>query len=80
MKIKPIKQAVLLFLLGGAAFGGAGPGNRDSETASRLAQGTVMRSFAPSLQAKESADFLLTPALLVQEILSDKTIVTYPSD
>ena len=36
--------------------------------------------FQASLEMKENADFLLTPALLVQEALSDDIIMTYPSE
>jgi hypothetical protein len=37
-------------------------------------------NFAPSLEMKENVDFLLTPALLVQEAMSDDLIITYPSE
>lgn len=36
--------------------------------------------FKPSLEMKEYADFLLTPALLVQEALSDDVVITYPTE
>jgi len=36
--------------------------------------------FRPSLEMKENVDFLLTPALLMQEVLSDEIITTYPSE
>jgi hypothetical protein len=35
--------------------------------------------FAPSLETMERADFLLTPALLMQEAISEKVVITYPS-
>ena len=37
-------------------------------------------SFRPSLEMKENTDFLLTPALLVQEILSTNAVITYPEE
>lgn len=40
----------------------------------------AMTAFAPSLEMKENVGFLLTPALLVQEIISDDVIVTYPCE
>lgn len=40
----------------------------------------VTAGFEPSLEMKENVDFLLTPALLVQEALSEDVIVTYPSE
>jgi len=33
-----------------------------------------------SLEMKENVDFLLTPALLMQEVISDDIIITYPSE
>ncbi len=40
----------------------------------------AMTAFAPSLEMKENVGFLLTPALLVQEIISDDVVVTYPCE
>jgi hypothetical protein len=37
-------------------------------------------NFQTSLEMKENVDFLLTPALLVQEIISDDVLITYPSE
>lgn len=34
----------------------------------------------PSLEMKEATDFLLTPALLVQEAISPDVIITYPTE
>jgi len=36
--------------------------------------------FEPSLEMRENVDFILTPALLVQENLSREIIVTYPGE
>ena len=34
----------------------------------------------PSLAVREQVDFLLTPALLVQEAISDDVVLTYPEE
>jgi len=41
---------------------------------------TATIGFHASLEAKENADFLLTPAILVQEAVREDVIVTYPSE
>jgi hypothetical protein len=46
----------------------------------RSASAAVTAGFAPSLEMKENVHSVLTPALLVQEALSEDTIVTYPSE
>jgi hypothetical protein len=48
--------------------------------AGRLAASYGIGPFEPSLAMKESADFLLTPALLVQEAICDDIIITYPTE
>lgn len=45
-----------------------------------LASGYGLEMFQESLEMKENADFLLTPALLVQETLSDDIVITYPTE
>ena len=35
---------------------------------------------SPSLRVKENVDFFLTPALLVQEAISEGVIITYPGE
>jgi hypothetical protein len=37
-------------------------------------------NFQPSLEMRENVDFLLTPALLVQEALSEDVVITYPGE
>jgi hypothetical protein len=37
-------------------------------------------NFRSSLEMKENVDFLLTPALLVQEAISEDVVITYPSE
>jgi hypothetical protein len=34
----------------------------------------------PSLEMRENVDFLLTPAIIVQECISDDVIVVYPDE
>ncbi len=46
----------------------------------REATKAATTSFRPSLEMKENVDFLLAPALLVQEALSQDMIITYPSE
>ena len=48
------------------------------EVAERVASKQVMGGFATSLEVKESVDFLLVPALLVQEAINRDTIQTFP--
>ena len=48
--------------------------------ARRLASQQMSRNFDPSLEMKENADFLLTPALLLQEAISENVVITYPSE
>lgn len=37
-------------------------------------------NFRLSLEMKENVDFVLTPALLVQEAISEDVVITYPSE
>ena len=53
---------------------------RAQDTAMRSATRAATGGFRPSLEMKENADFLLTPALLMQEALSDEIITTFPSE
>jgi len=48
--------------------------------AMRIASGYGLGLFQPSLEMKEHMDFLLTPALLVQEAISEDIIITYPTE
>lgn len=50
------------------------------EVANRVAHDQVMGNFLPSIEMKESAEFLLTPALLVQELLESGVVGTYPNN
>ncbi|UCG49352.1 MAG: hypothetical protein JSU94_06120 [Phycisphaerales bacterium] len=58
----------------------ADPRARAKATAMQAAVKSATAGFAPSLEMKENADFLLTPALLVQEAISENVIITYPSE
>jgi hypothetical protein len=48
--------------------------------AQRLAFGAVEGNFESSLDMREAADFLLTPALLEQESISTNIVITYPME
>jgi len=56
------------------------PEARKQRIAGRLAASYGLGPFQPSLEMKENADFFLTPALLVQEAISDDVIITYPTE
>jgi hypothetical protein len=82
----PLAAALILL---SRVFGGAGP-EREPPSAAPRTEGRAVASliagqlsasgFDPSLEAKEAVDFLLTPALLVQDALSDDVILTYPTE
>jgi hypothetical protein len=38
------------------------------------------QTITPSLEKKENVDFVLTPALLMQEAMSEDTVITYPTE
>jgi hypothetical protein len=40
----------------------------------------ISGNFETSIEMKEDADFLLTPAFLVQEAIDEKSLITYPLD
>jgi len=52
----------------------------ETSAAKRLAAKNVEGYFDSSLYSMESVDFLLTPALLVQEAISDGIVITYPAE
>lgn len=58
----------------------ADPRQRSRVAVLRSSSMTATMVFRPSLEMKENVDFLLTPALLVQEAISDDIIITYPSE
>lgn len=53
---------------------------RKQRIARGLAANFGLGPFKPSLEMKENADFFLTPAIIVQEALSDDIIITYPTE
>jgi len=53
---------------------------RARDTAIRSATKMATTGFRPSLEMKENVDFLISPALLMQEALSDEIVTTYPSE
>jgi len=56
------------------------PEAQKQRIAKQIASGYGMGPFQPSLEMKENADFLLTPALLVQEAICDDVVLTYPTE
>jgi hypothetical protein len=61
--------------------------NSDPNTAARRMAGierqilnSATQGFQPSLEMKENVDFLLTPALLMQEAMSQDIVITYPTE
>jgi hypothetical protein len=38
------------------------------------------QAITPSLTKKETVDFMLTPALLMQEVMSENIVITYPTE
>ena len=48
--------------------------------AGQIASDYGLGPFQPSLEMRENADFLLTPAILVQEAISDDIFSTYPTE
>ncbi len=71
--------------------GSAASGGKDPKTSTSMLDQAVpavrrqilmaaMQVFEPSLEMKENVDFLLTPALLVQQAISEGVVITYPSE
>jgi len=56
------------------------PEAQKEQMARRIALDFSVGKFKPSLEMKENVDFLLTPALLMQEALSDDIVITYPME
>ena len=53
---------------------------QDTALAQETAANHVVGNFRPSLEMKEKMDFLLTPAFLVQQTISDGVVLTYPEE
>lgn len=66
------------------ALGTAMPSTQDELAHTRLAErllaDTLKGDFGLSLETRENVDFLLSPAIIVQGILTPEIIVTYPQD
>ena len=45
-----------------------------------LQQGAYLGIVEPSFEMRENVDFILTPAMLVQESISEGVIITYPEE
>ena len=52
----------------------------ERDAAIRAAHNMGGDSFVASVEMKENVGFLLTPALLLQEVVSDDVVITYPSE
>jgi len=52
---------------------------RKDEIRKRMTK-SASANFRLSLEMKENVDFVLTPALLVQEVISEDVVITYPSE
>jgi hypothetical protein len=62
--------------IGPAAAPSAPPGGLE-ELGRQIIEGST-QAFRPSLEMRENVDFLLTPALVVQEAMSEDVLITYP--
>jgi hypothetical protein len=51
-----------------------------SGMAGDIESGMLTGLSAPSLEMRENVDFLLSPAILVQECITDDVIVVYPDE
>jgi hypothetical protein len=60
-----------------AASQTAAPKNVSME---RQIMNSATQAFQPSLETKENVDFILTPALLMQEVMSQDIVITYPTE
>ena len=85
--MKPVRfycVVVLVFLVVPTSFDSSKAGEsvqaltRSSSQAKALAYAVVGANFNPSLNMQEAADFLLTPALLQQEVVSGGVVITFP--
>lgn len=57
-----------------------GPRDLVREEVRRQVSRRVSPNFQMSLEMRENVDFLLTPAILVQEGISDGVVITYPQE
>lgn len=92
--VRWVGMAVLVGAVAGLMMGAARPpdravppGIRRLLDAPRDQKGTTMKALAfdyrmtdASFAQREETDFLLTPALLVQEAVSDDVVLTYPEE
>jgi hypothetical protein len=45
-----------------------------------ILSGSLTGMADPSLEMRENVDFLLTPAILVQQCISEGVLITYPEE
>jgi hypothetical protein len=53
---------------------------REASSAHRMTDTLVSSPFKPSLEMKENVDFLLTPAMIMQQAVSRDGPIIYPSE
>jgi len=95
VRVRWLPLIVLLCALFGLTVGGAEPSGKEPPRDFPQAKGMpgggqgIMDRLGPfvdrgiadlSLTVREQVDFLLTPALLVQEAVSDDVVLTYPEE
>ena len=56
------------------------PARRVSDGVEMSLETSMSAAFLPSLEMRENADFVLSPALLVQDWLDRDSVVTYPQE
>ena len=67
-------------LLRSVSGGGQAAVISQESLARKLAGDSLIGNFDPSLNQRENVDFLLTPALLIQEAISKDVLLTYPGE
>ena len=71
---------VLLLFLQFSFEGNSDSGRKTQAQSQNNPLRSTLSNFQASLEMKENADFLLTPAILVQEAISEDVVITYPSE
>lgn len=54
--------------------------NTDAGEMDPRIQSIMEQPYIFSLESRENGDFLITPALLIQEIMTPEVVVTYPTE
>lgn len=84
IKLRVILVVAILLLLFFQLASGGNSSSRRGRSIQTLFKNkssqSSMGNFQSSFEMKENVDFLLTPAFLVQEAISENVITTYPSE